>query len=280
MTNTPSFRGTNLTNGALAYQLWTFQTAFRWLYPSVIPNGQWSDQFGDLVERHRRTLGLPNAGSRRVDAALWNSVMANAQDEAGMPGVYRAPWQNALTPNLPASEIDLMETVVPRRDTNNLWQVYREPSTVDILLHHRDTRPVPANGAFAVLLWRHDSSATRLLAEDCTDIVPYVRSLLGGAPQATPAGWNVALSGGDPLHRLSIPLAARMPRAVSADIDLSAVPSGRRVLLLALVGSSADQFSAVPAGAIDRVDRFVRNWPHAACRIISVWRRPGTQLFP
>ncbi|MEE2733556.1 MAG: hypothetical protein VYA55_22230 [Pseudomonadota bacterium] len=280
VTNTPSFQGTNLTNNALTYQLWTFQTAFRWLFPSIIPNGEWSDQFGDLVERHRRALGLPNAGSRRVDAALWNSVMANGQDENGRPGVYRAPWQNALAPTLPASEIDLMETVVPRRDTNNIWQVYRERSVVDILLHHRDTRPVPANDAFGVLLWRHAPSHNTLLATDCTDIVPYVRSLVGGgAPLAVPAGWNVALTGGNALHRLSVPLAARMPRAVSANVDLSAVPNGRRVLLLALAGSTADAFSAVPSGTITRVDDFVRHWPHAAARIISVWPRPGTQLF-
>ena len=280
VTNTPTFQGTNLTNNAFTYQLWTFQTAFRWLFPSVIPNGQWSDQFGDLVERQRRALALPNAGSRRVDAALWNWVMTNGVDELGRPGVYRAPWQNALAPALPGSEIDLMETVVPRRDTSNLWQVYRERSTVDILLHHRDTRPVAANDAFAVLLWRHAPSHNTLLATDCTDIVPYVRSLVGGgAPLAVPAGWNVALTGGNPLHRLSVPLAARMPRAVSANVDLSAVPSGRRVLLLAVAGSTADQFAAVPSGAIDRVDRLVRHWPHAAARIISVWRRPGTQLF-
>ena len=280
VTNTPSFRGTDLTNGNLAYQLWTFQTAFRWLFPSVIPNGQWSDQFGDLVERHRRTLPAPPANPRRVDATLWNSVMAAAQDEAGRPGVYRAPWQNAVVPNLPGGEIDLMETVVPRRDSANLWQVYRERSMVDILLHHRDTRPVAANGAFAVLLWRHHSSLNTLMSTDCTNIVPFVRSLLGGAPLADPAGWNVARVGVDPLHRLSVPLGARMPRAATANIDLSAVPSGRRVLLLAIAGSSADGFSAVPAGAIDRVDRLVRNWPHAAARVVSVWPRPGTQLFP
>ena len=278
VTNTPSFRGTNLTNGTLTYQLWTFQTAFRWLYPSVIPNGEWSDQFGDLVERHRLSLGM--SGVRSVDATLWNSVMAAGQDENGRPGVYRAPWQNAVVPNLPATEIDLMETVVPRRDVGDVWQVYRERSTVDILLHHRDTRPVAVNGAFAVLLWRSHASANALMATDCTDIVPYVRSLLGGAPLATPAGWNVALTGGSPLHRLGISLAARMPRAVSANIDLSAVPNGHRVLLLAVAGSSADQFSAAPAGAIDRADRLVRHWPHAAVRLISVWTRPGTQLFP
>jgi len=280
--NPPSFRGTNLWNDNLRYQLWTFQTAFRWLYPSVIPDGRWTDQFGDLVERHRRLLGLPNAGARRVDSGLWTSVMTAAQDENGDPGVYRAPWQNPAAPDLPGSEIDLMETVVPRRNSNHIWQVYQEPSTVDVLLHHRDTRPVAANNAFAVLLWRSDPSGNRLLETDCADLVPFVRSLTGGgAALPAPAGWNLPLAAdGTPLHRLSVPLAARMPRAVAINIDLSAVPRGHRVLLIAIAGSTVDPFSAVPAGALDRVENLVRHWPHAAARLISVWPRPGTQLFP
>ena len=282
VTNPPSFRGTNLWNDNLRYQLWTFQTAFRWLYPSVIPDGRWTDQFGDLVERHRRLLGLSNAGARRVDAGLWTAVMTAALDENGAPGVYRAPWQNQAVPDLPGSEIDLMETVLPRRNSNHIWQVYQEPSTVDVLLHHRDTRPVAANEAFAVLLWRSAASGDALLATDCADLVPFARSLVGGgAALPVPAGWNLPLAGdGTPLHRLSVPLAARMPRAVAINIDLSAVPRGHRVLLVALAGSTVDPFAAVPAGALDRVENLVRHWPHAAARLISVWPRPGTQLFP
>lgn len=281
VTNTPSFRGTNLFNGNLRYQLWTFQTAFRWIYPSVIPNGQWSDQFGDLVERHRRLLTLPNAGSRRIDAALWNAVMLSAKDENLAPGVYRAPWQNAVVPDLPGSEIDLMETVVPRRDSNSIWQVYRERSTVDVLLHHRDTRPVATNHSFVALFWRASPSRNTLLETDCTNLIPFVRSLTGGAPQAAPAGWNVPLAAdGTALHRLQTPLAARMPRAIPVNIDLSDIPAGNRVLLIAIAGSTADPFSAVPAGTVDRVQGLVRHWPHAAARLISVWTRPGTQLFP
>lgn len=278
---TPSFRGTNIWNGNLRYQLWTFQTAFRWIYPSVIPNGEWSDQMGDLVERHRRLRGIANPGARRIDAALWADVMANALDENGSPGVYRAPWQNAAVPALPGSEIDLMETVVPRRVRNSVWQVYRERSTVDVLLHHRDTRPVAANGAFVVLLWRSGASQNTLLGTDCTNVVLFVRSLTGGAPQPTPPGWNVALAAdGTPLNRLSVDLAARMPRAVSINVDFSGVSTGHRILLLAVVGSTNDVFSAVPTGPVTSVENLVRNWPHAAARVVSVWPRPGNQLFP
>ncbi len=278
--NKPSFRRT-LSNGRFKYQLWTFQTAFRWLMPSVIPNGEWSDQFADLVERYRRANNIPNPGRRRVDRALWDHVMNAAIDEAGQAGVYRAPWQNVTAPNLPGSEIDLIESVVPRRDRRNIWQVYREQSTVDILLHHRDTRPVPANGAAAILLWREDRSHTRLLANDCGSLIAYAKSQFTNSPQQNPPNnWRVARDVNNAvLHKLSIPLAARMPRSVEIDIDLSGVANGRRVLLLALAGSTTDPFDAAAAGPTDSVSNFVRNWPHAAARIISVWNRPGTQLF-
>lgn len=277
VTNTPSFRNTNLVNGTLKYQLWTFQTAFRWLYPSVIADGLWTDQFGDLVERHRLSLGMSRA--RRIDAALWNSVMAAAQDSAGNFGVYRAPWQNNVVPALAGTEIDLMETVIPRRDRNNIWQVYREQSTVDVLLHHRDTRPVAANDTVVILLWRTSRSSRVLTETDCTAIPAFAQSLFTGTPLATPADWSVQLAtDGTPLHRLSVPLAARMPRSVAINLDLSGIPAGNRVMLLALAGSTTDQFSAVPTGSINRVDDFVRNWPHAAARLISCWTRPGTQL--
>jgi len=298
----PTFRGTNIRNGALKYQLWTFQTAFRWLSPSVIPNGEWTDQFGDLVERYRLantpstpplpTLTQRNTSARRriVDRELWNHVMAAAMDESGSPGVYRAPWRNVLPssppdpadPAQPATEIDIIESVVPRRDTNNVWQVYRERSTVDVLLHHRDTRPVPKNQSVVILLWRTSRSTSTLRNTNCSAIPAYARSLFNGPALPTPPGWNVQnAADGTPLHRLSVALSARMPRAVPIDLDLSGATiarEGDRVMLLAIAGSSVDQFSAVPTGPIDNVENFIRNWPHAATRLISCWTRPGTPI--
>lgn len=40
--------------------LWTFQTAFRWIYPSVQGDGQWSDSFGALVRRPRSICWRPS----------------------------------------------------------------------------------------------------------------------------------------------------------------------------------------------------------------------------
>jgi len=284
----PRWRGIDLGNpgSLLTYQLWTFQTAFRWRVPSIVADGRWTDAMQDLVARERVTLGM---GPGIVNRVLWNNVVS-ATDSAGRLYVYRAPWTDSLNPNLSASEADLMELVVPRRDSREVWQVYRESSVVDVLLHHRDTRPIDpappapsvAQSAYAVLMWRSASSAATLPAVDTSDIPAYVRSLVGGgSANAVPAGWNVAVTDGGPVYRLTVPLSARTPRAVAIPLDLTAgngagqVPANHRhVLLIALAGSDIDQFTAVPAGAVDTPANLVRNWPHAAARLISVFNRP------
>ena len=89
-----------------------------------------------------------------------------------------------------------------------------------------------------------------------------------------PAGWNVATTGaGAAMRPLGTTLDARLPRAVSLDLDLSGVTAGHRVMLLALVGSFADDPVAPPAGAPANVADLVRAWPHAALRIVRVTNR-------
>src|SRR6185437_6432176 len=50
----------------IAYEIWTFQTAFRWLYPSVSADGQWSDALERLIELHR-TTDATLAGPANID---------------------------------------------------------------------------------------------------------------------------------------------------------------------------------------------------------------------
>src|SRR5262249_48674954 len=45
-------------SNAPRYELWTFQTAFRWIYPAVVADGLWTDLMGDLVQLHRVVLGM------------------------------------------------------------------------------------------------------------------------------------------------------------------------------------------------------------------------------
>jgi hypothetical protein len=275
------------------YQLWTFQTAFRWLFPSVIADGRWTDAFGDLVEQHRATL-QPTLGApplplgRFIDRRLWDAVVGSTRVDpaTGQPSanaahplaVYRQPWQTAGAPTVPATEVDLVESVQPREVLGDVWRVHSEPSTIDVLLHHRDTRPVPANQAFAILLWRFAAGPVALLNAQAGDIVAFAQDLAQGNAHAVPAGWTHQTGPANaPLHPLSVPLDARLPRAVSIDVDLSAVPAGNRVLFLAIAGlSPADRCSAAPVGlpANPTVSDLARCWPHAALRMVQVNPRP------
>ncbi|MGZ8456363.1 MAG: hypothetical protein ACXWZ4_07165 [Gemmatirosa sp.] len=264
-----------------SYQLWTFQTAFRWHYPSLPADGVFSDQLGDLIEMHRARLGL--AAGRFIDQALWNAVVGGTRlDATGAVSttatdplaVYRAPWQSPAALGALATEVDLMESVVPRSTIGDTWHVFSERSMVDVLIHHRDTRPLNANDAFATLLWRSGPSASALLASAVGTLPAYVASLLTATPLATPAGWILGGPGaGVALHRLGVALDARLPRAVPIEVDVSTVASGHHVLFLAIVGSSADPFTTPPVGAPTTVSALVRAWPYAAMRMVRVYPR-------
>lgn len=265
------------------HQMWTFQTAFRWHYPSLPADGTFSDQLGDLIELHRAQLGLP--AGRFIDQALWTAIVGGTRLDAtgavttaaGDPlAVHRAPWQSAAAMGALATEVDLMESVVPRRVVGDTWHVFAEPSTVDVLIHHRDTRPLAANDAFAILLWRSAPAAGTLLGAGVADLPAFAASLLTATPAAVPAGWTLAgPGGGASVHRLGVALDARIPRAVSIDVDLSTVPTGHRVLFLAIVGSSVDPLTTPPAGAPATVADLARAWPYAALRMVRAFPRPA-----
>jgi len=227
---------------------------------------------------HRAQLRL--AAGRFIDRLLWNAVVGGTRlapdltvsGSAGHPlAVYRPARQTPLDPNAVATEVDLLESVQPRSVTGGRWFVFSEPSTVDVLLHHRDTRPVTPLNAFAMLLWRSDPSSTALLATPADGIVAWARGVAGGGFPPAPAGWEV---GGPPPGRnaLTVPLDARLPRAVPIDVDLSAVPRFHRVLLLGVGGSAADPCGTAPVGlpANPTVTDLVQRWPYAALRMVTV----------
>lgn len=273
----PAYGGQVISGGnVLAYQLWTFQTAFRWRYPSVVPTGLWTDAFGDLVQLERARLGL--AAGRYIDRLLWNAVVGGTRldadlalsDDANQPlAVYRPSWQTPLDPGARATEVDLLETVQPRSVTQGRWLVFSEPSTVDVLLHHRDTRPVAAGSSYAMLLWRTAGSDVDLLDSPAAGIVDWARAAVSGGNPAAPAGWQI---GGAHRNPLSVPLEARLPRAVPIDVDLTGLARFARVLFLGIGGSGTDPCTAAPVGmpAGATVSDLVRRWPHAAMRLVTV----------
>jgi hypothetical protein len=104
--------------------------------------------------------------------------------------------------------------------------------------------------------------------------VPHLTTALAApltTPPPGPAGWNVATAGnGAALRTLLTTLDARLPRAVSIDVDLSGVTSGHRLMFLALVGSTVDDDIVAPAGVVNSLSDLVRGWEPAAIRIVKV----------
>jgi len=277
-----------------AYELWLFQTAFRWLYPSVLPTGLWTQAFGDLVALDRSRRGPMLPGGPLVDQQLWNAVLgtrladdlsvsANPVDSLA---VARAPWTTALSPTQAATEIDLMETVVPPSTVGGVWTVYCESSTVEVLLHHRDSRAADPGHAWAVLLWRYVASAAAGLTAPVAGVTDFHTSAwTTPASGAGPTGWTaVRRPNGSARLPLDFPLDARMPRAVSFDVDLSPPraplgqpqpPAPTAVVFLALVGSIDDDPAlAPPAPAAVTVNGLVTQWPYAAARVCLLQPRP------
>jgi hypothetical protein len=270
------------------YELWTFQTAFRWIYPSVAADGQWSPDLGRLIELHRATERI-GVVSPKIDKDLWEAVVGGTTVDAngrftlsksrsdGVPGhaVYRPPWQTPGNMTAVATEIDLIDRVLLPRSRASHEVLYRGPSTVDVLIHHRDTQPLAANDAFAILLWRSAATQAALETFDVGPTRAYaVSCAIRSAPGPPGAGWNQVLSGGSPLLRLPVPLDARMPRAVSVDVDFTCVATGQYILIMAFVGSSVDPCAApvadnMPANPTTIAD-LTRYWPCAAGRIFEV----------
>ncbi len=291
----PKFLGALTSVGPDPYQLWTFQTAFRWQYPSVVADGQWSEGLANLVALHRSTLNLP--ATSVIDAAVWNDIIGTpgfplptggvrvtaggtVTRNVGDPfAVYRPPWHTTTLPSLPAREIDLAEAVLPSRVVGGVWEVFKESATVDVLVHHRDSRAVPANQAYAVLLWCFGISAALLMGLPCAPLVTYFQGVAGGANPAVPPGWNLA-TGPGAVGAKSPVLAtvdARMPRAASIDVDLSV--GGvlmTKAIFVAYVGSSADDpplalpttstTASVPPVTISDM---VNAWPYTAARVVQ-----------
>jgi len=234
------------------FNLWTFQTAFRWQHPSVAVTGRWSHTLEHFL------------GSTTIDEQAWNAAMDIRIGADGPRAVYRAPWQTPLAPDFAATEADLTELVVSA-DEDLGWSVHPQPCTVEVLLHHRDTRPVPAGGARVTLLWQATDDPWSLAETDPTEILAYLRGT--GDP---PPNWMIAR------QQLTVPLEARLPRAASIDVDLSDVTS-EHVLFLAHVESAADDQPRRPPSIRlpQTVTELVRSWPQLAGRQVKIIAREG-----
>ena len=255
----------------------------------MIPNGAWDDPFDQLIRLHRTVVPglIPGAF---IDQGLWNAVVGGTHldatgsvtpNAADPLAVYRPSWHTPTALTASATEVDVIESVQPVAIVNDAWSVYREQCTVDVLLHHRDTRtldpadPIRPEHAFAMLLWQSGPSRPALLATNLAALPVFAAGLAGGGPLGpVPGGWNIATDGaGSALHALPVRLDARVPRAVSIDVNLANITAGHFVLFMAVAGSTVDPCTAPTVAPINTIAGLVRGWPHAAARLVRVFPR-------
>jgi hypothetical protein len=213
------------------YGLWVFQTALRTQarFRHCPANGRWSMVFDGCVR------ALTN-GQTRITQAIWNQIVGTG---AATPNAYADPW-NGPSP----TEADLFEYIVDLRApgaSDASMGIRPVRARVDICVHHRDLRPVPAASVKVTLLRRTvtgtGQAAWAALAGDWTPMVQtFLRAGAGAAP-ALPAGWSFA-DAATPIRDASGPIDARVPRATTFDVDFRGLAVGTRVLLVAVVHST------------------------------------------
>ena len=217
---------------------------------------------------------------KKINKATWDEVVNKTLLDAArkvvttgatQQAVYQAGWQNPGSTVAVATEADLIELVKPIDVKDNVWNAYAEKSVVDILLHHRDSRPTDANDAYAALFMRKaaDSATLRALLAQPFAVL---NAWTGTTPVPAVTDWTLVSVGASSVYKLAPKLDAFMPRAVSVELDLSTgFSAGDHVLLMAVCGSSK-MTPVVPANitATSTVEDLVRAWPRAAMRMIQI----------
>jgi len=238
------------------YGLWVFQTALHAKPdPLCRPDGQWTPLFDSRLRAA--------TGGNRVTQAIWDNIVGHA---GSFPNAYAPPWDAAAP-----TEADLLELIVDLRVASLLASLAmrRGQTKVDVLVHHRDVRPVPKSDVNVTLLIR---DVTGTLEDDWSALsggftVPLQNFLrTAGAPPALPDGWTFC-DAATPLRHPSAAVDARLPRSVTFDLNLSSRAVGDRLLLLAAVSSALDSATL----ANQTLETLVRSTRFISLRSIEIF---------
>ena len=234
------------------YGLWVLQTALHARGagdPLVKPDGLW----GKVFETRLRAA----TGGNRVTLAVWNNIVGSG---GLFPDAYAPPWNDASP-----TEADLFELIVDRPVPNTSpasMGIGRVACRIDVQVHHRHTTPTPANDIRVALLMRPvgATNAAAWSALPCAWTAAVQTLLRAGGPLPVLAdNWRFADPGG-PMRPVAAAVDAARSGVVSFDLDLSGIAKGDRVLIVAVVRSTADEVT-LPAGqtleALVRGTRFV-----------------------
>ena len=229
-------------NSRDAYGLWVFQTALHGRPdPLCKPNGQWTPLFD---ARLRATTG-----SNRITLGIWRNIVGQG---AAFPNAFADPWDGASP-----SEADLAELIVdlpPSGGSPASIGMRAVAARVDVLVHHRHLTPVAGNDVKVTLL-RRDVTGTNAAAWAAlaggwaAPVQSFLRT--GGATPALPAGWTFA-DATTPVRSPAGAVDARLPRAVTFDVDFTGLATGTRVLLVAVVHSTVDP-TTLPGSALQNL---------------------------
>ena len=256
-----AFPGGNITENAMNREaLWQFQAALHAIDPSVRPTAEWTKGFGRRLEAFRRAHAVggnpvPAARLQVIDKDVWGQVVDAAHSFAPM-------WDGDEP-----TEADLLELVFFRRGADGVSFATADRARVDVLVHHRDSRPVRAGKVHVTLLMR-----------DVTAMLPHWET--ADIDAATCAAVNTALTStnvpnlagpwfyADVAHQVRSPahdVDARTPRPVTFEVDLT-TSAFNSVMLLAVTSTDVEPVS-LSAGVLRD---FVRADPHLAARVIRV----------
>jgi hypothetical protein len=245
------------------YGLWVLQTALHGRGGGdalVKPDGNWTQVFEARL--------FAATGSHRVTQTVWNTIVGSA---GNFPDAFADPWNG-----LP-SEADLYELVLNRKPPASSAAsigIAAGACQVHVQVHHRHPTAVPGAAVKVALLARRfgvqtapttaAQSATAWAAQNCpwtTDLAAFMNppggplptlplatlddSLATAGTRAAALGWAFA-DAAAPVRTLDRDIDVSHSGCATFDIDLTGLPKGELLLLVAVVHSGADRV-ALPA---------------------------------
>lgn len=238
-----------------AYGLWVFQTALH-ARPDLLcrPTGQWTPLFDARLRAA--------TGNNRITTAIWNNIVGSST----FPNAYADPWDGAAP-----TEADLLELItdlpLPVGSAGSM-AMRRVRTKVDVLVHHRDLTPVNAANVNVTLIMRPVTGTlpaawSALASGWAAPVQTFLRN--GGAAPALPDSWTF-VDGATPMRSPAASIDARLPRSVTFDVDLRGFAAGDRILLVAVVHSTADLVT-LPNQTLETL---VRGTRFAAVRSVEI----------
>jgi hypothetical protein len=212
--------------------------------------------------RRRRPTPLSGPTTNGTPGVRWDASPDIVFDTTGNTSPTEGP-----------TEVDLHEVRFAGEVGEFAAQAFEQRTfKVHVLVHHRwHASAPPANVKVALLRRDGPTNGDVPLGGIWATLV----SIAGGGavPGALPGGWVKAAT--QLVRPITAPVDARTPRAVTFDVDLSAVADDTRVTFLAVVMSADDQLTAEEllqedGTAATTVEQLVRHSRHAAARTLRV----------